>query len=44
MSHAWAPFEKGWEKERIIGQAKKKAATKAKPKAKKKAKAKAKRR
>lgn len=45
MSHTWAPYEQGWEKQRIIGQGKKKAAVKkAKPKAraKKKAKAKAK--
>jgi len=45
MSHAWAPYEKGWEKERIIGQGKKKAAaskpaTRAKAPARNKAKGK----
>lgn len=39
ISHTWAPYEKGWEKQRIIGQ---RAAAKPKPKAKAKAKAKAK--
>jgi len=45
MSHTWSPFEKGWEKERIIGQkaaARKKAAARPMPKAKANATAKAK--
>jgi hypothetical protein len=45
MSHSWAPYEKGWEKERIICQGAAKARPKAKPKAARKAtKKKAKRR